>query len=311
MSLDPGALAYPMRRYGMDHERYAWSMLSDRAPIRWPDGRALALWINVSVEHFPLDATGEGVKAHGSMTMPYPDLRHYTLRDYGNRVGIYRVLKALAERRFVASFAINGEVAVRYPALVRRLAATGGEFIAHGWNMDRVHSGAIDPTREATWIDDTLAALVPLAPAPIRGWLSPARSQSAVTPELLKQRGLDWCADWVNDELPYRFETREGPLAMLPLSYELEDRFVIGENLHAESEWADQCCDAADFLLAEAERSGAGRLLSLSLHPWVIGQPHRIRHLERVLDHLDARRDRVWNATPSAILAHAAPAIGA
>lgn len=310
MSLDRTCLEYPMRRHGMDHDRYAWSMLAERTPIRWPDGRPLALWINVSVEHFPLDATGEGVKAHGSMTMPYPDLRHYTLRDYGNRVGIYRVLKALAERGFIASFAVNGEVADRYPALVRRLATTG-EILAHGWNMDRVHSGAIDATREALWIDQTLTALAPFAPAPIRGWLGPARSQSASTPELLKQRGLDWCADWVNDELPYRFETAHGPLAMLPLSWELEDRFVIGENLHAESEWADQCCDAADFLLAEAERTGAGRLLSLSLHPWVIGQPHRIAHLERVLDHLAALRDRLWNAAPSTLLAHAAPAIGA
>jgi peptidoglycan/xylan/chitin deacetylase (PgdA/CDA1 family) len=311
MSLDPSHLAYPMRRHGMDHDRYAWSMLSERTPIRWPDGRALALWINVSVEHFPLDATGEGVKAHGSMTMPYPDLRHYTLRDYGNRVGIYRVLKALAQRGLVASFAVNGEVAIRYPALVRRLAATGGEIVAHGWNMDHVHSGAIDSAREAQWIDQTLAALAPYAPTPIRGWLSPARSQSASTPELLTQRGIDWCADWVNDELPYRFETSAGRLAILPLSWELEDRFVIGENQHAESEWADQCCDAADFLLAEAERSGASRLLSLSLHPWVIGQPHRIRHLERVLDHLVARHGRIWNAAPSAILAHAAPTTGA
>jgi peptidoglycan/xylan/chitin deacetylase (PgdA/CDA1 family) len=310
MSLDRGYLEYPMRRHGMDHERYAWSMLAERAPVHWPGGRPLAVWINVSVEHFPLDATGEGVKAHGSMTMPYPDLRHYTLRDHGNRVGIFRVLKTLAAHGFVASFAVNGEVAVRYPALLRRLAATGGEFLAHGWNMDRVHSGAIDAAREAQWIDDTLAALAPYAPLPITGWLSPARSQSAVTPELLRERGMTWCADWVNDELPYRFETRHGPLAMLPLSYELEDRFVIGENLHAESEWADQCCDAADFLLIEAERTGAGRLLSLSLHPWVIGQPHRIGHLERVLAHLAARRDRIWNAAPSAILAHATPALG-
>jgi peptidoglycan/xylan/chitin deacetylase (PgdA/CDA1 family) len=311
MSLDPSALAYPMRRHGMDHDRYAWSMLSERSPIRWPDGRPLALWINISVEHFPLDATGEGVKAHGSMTMPYPDLRHYTLRDYGNRVGIYRVLKALSGRGLVASFAVNGELAIRYPALVRRLAVAGGEFLAHGWNMDSVHSGAIDPAREAAWIDQTLAALAPYAPTPVRGWLSPARSQSASTPELLKQRGLDWCADWVNDELPYRFNTAQGPLSMLPLSWELEDRFVIGENQHAESEWADQCCDAADFLLAEAERCDAGRLLSLSLHPWVIGQPHRIRHLERVLDHLATRREQLWNAPPSSILAHAAHGIGA
>jgi allantoinase len=307
MSLDPKFLRYSQRRHGMDHDRYAWSMLETRAPIAWTAGRPLALWINVCLEHFPLDAKGEGFKAHGSMTMPYPDLRHYTLRDYGNRVGVHRVLQALADHGLQASFAVNGEVAVRYPSLLRRIAATGAEIIGHGWNMDHVHFGGLDPARERRWIADTLAALSPYAPGGIRGWLSPARSQSPHTPELLRETGLHWCSDWVNDELPYRFETAHGPLATLPLPVELEDRFVIGENLHAESEWADQCIDAADFLHDEARALGAGRLLALNLHPWVIGQPHRIKHLERVLAHLAARRESLWNAMPSALVAHAQP----
>jgi peptidoglycan/xylan/chitin deacetylase (PgdA/CDA1 family) len=307
MSLDAKFLQYPKRRHGMDHDRYTWSMLEDRAPVVWPDGKPLALWVNVSLEHFPLDAKGEGLKAHGSMTMPYPDLRHYTLRDHGNRVGVFRVMEALSAHGFDASFAINGELARRYPALLRRIAATGAEILAHGWNMDCVHHGGLDEARERQWIADTLAALSPHAPGGIRGWLSPARSQSQRTPELLREAGLQWCSDWVNDELPYRFETAHGPLATLPLPMELEDRFVIGENLHAESEWADQCIDAADFLLVEARTLGAGRMLALNLHPWVIGQPHRIKHLERVLAHLAAHRDALWHAMPSAILDHASP----
>jgi len=309
MSLDPKFLQYPQRRHGMDHDRYAWSMLETRAPIAWPDGRPLALWINVCLEHFPLDAKGDGFKAHGSMTMPYPDLRHYTLRDYGNRVGVHRVLQALADHGLQASFAVNGEVAVRYPSLLRRIAATGAEILGHGWNMDHVHFGGLDAARERRWIADTLAALSPYAPGGIRGWLSPARSQSSHTPELLREAGLGWCSDWVNDELPYRFETAHGPLATLPLPLELEDRFVIGENLHAESEWADQCIDAADFLHDEARALGAGRLLALNLHPWVIGQPHRIRHLERVLAHFASMRHALWNAAPSAIASRAHPAL--
>jgi allantoinase len=303
MSLDPKFLHYPKRRHGMDHDRYAWSMLESRAPTIWPEGKPLALWINVCLEHFPLDAKGEGFKAHGSMTMPYPDLRHYTLRDYGNRVGVFRVIEALRAAGFTASFAVNGAVARRYPALMRRIA--GAEILAHGWDMDHVHFGGLDEARERRWIADTLAALTPHAPSGIRGWLSPARSQSQRTPELLREAGIGWCSDWVNDELPYRFETAHGPLATLPLPLELEDRFVIGENLHAESEWADQCIDAADFLLAEARALGAGRMLALNLHPWVIGQPHRIRHLERVLAHLAGMRDALWNVNPSAIVDHA------
>ncbi len=298
------AAADPRRRHGMDHDRYAWSMLAERAPQRWPGDKPLALWINLSLEHFPLDAHGEGFKPHGAMTMPYPDLRHYTLRDYGNRVGVYRVLDALAQADLAASLAVNGELVARYPALAGALRATGWEWIGHGWNMDCMHYGGIDPDREATLVGDSLRLLREASGQPVRGWLSPARSQSLHTPELLREAGVDWCADWINDELPYRFETAHGPLTALPLALELEDRFVIGENLHAESEWADQCIDACEFLLEEARRLGAGRLLSLSLHPWVIGQPHRIGQLERVLTHLAGHRDALWLPTPSQLVDH-------
>jgi len=305
MSLGREFLEYPMRRHGMDHDRYAWSMLAQRAPVRWPGGKPLALWINLSLEHFPLDARGEGFKPHGSMMMPYPDLRHYTLRDYGNRVGVFRVLDALERAGLRASAAVNGELALRYPALLRRLKARTAELVAHGWNMDSVHHGGLDPAREAELVRRTLEALAPWSDGPIRGWLSPARSQSQRTPELLRQAGLEWFGDWVNDELPYEFATDNGALTALPLSLELEDRFIVGENLHAESEYADQAIDACEFLLEEAQRTGHGRLLALNIHPWVMGQPHRIGHLERVFSHLAGRTESIWNAAPSDIVAAA------
>ena len=305
MSLDPKFLQYDKLRHGMDHARYQWSMLERREPIEWPNGAPLALWINVCVEHFPLNPQGAGFRAPGNMSMPYPDLRHYTLRDYGNRVGIFRILEALDRYRLQASFAINGELAERYPYLVRRLAETGAELLAHGWNMDCAHSSDVDEASERRWIADTLAVLGGFSNEPIRGWLGPARSQSQRTPELLAEAGLTWTADWVNDDLPYRFQTQAGALVNLPLSLELEDRWIIGDNLHSETEYADQLMDATDFLLAEAQERG-GRLLALNLHPWVIGQPHRIGQLERVLQHLRQFQDQLWLARPSEIIGVAA-----
>ncbi|MFT4256942.1 MAG: polysaccharide deacetylase family protein [Pseudoxanthomonas sp.] len=302
MSLDRSFLEYPHLRHGMDHDRYDWSMLAQRRAVRWPGDKPLALWINLSLEHFPLNPKGEGFKPHGAMTMPYPDLRHYTLRDYGNRVGVFRVLDALEEHGLQASAAVNGELAQRYPSLLRRLKARTVELLAHGWNMDSMHHGGMTPEREADCIARTLAALSPWSDAPIRGWLSPAHSQSENTPELLKAAGIEWFGDWINDELPYPFRTANGPLTALPLPLELEDRFIIGENLHAEPEYADQIIDACEFLLQEAQREGAGRLLAINLHPWVIGQPHRIKHLERVFAHLAARSALIWNAAPSDIV---------
>ena len=305
MSMERSYLEYPKRHHGMDQDRYPWSMLADRAPVIWPHHKPLALWLNLSLEHFPLDARGEGFKAPGNMTMPYPDLRHYTLRDYGNRVGVFRVLDALKKRDLQASLAVNGELAIRCPALLRRLHATGFEILGHGWNMDSIHYGGLDPARERGWIERSLAALTPHASQPIRGWLSPAHSQSESTPELLRAAGIDWCADWVNDELPYAFNTGAGAMSIMPLSLELEDRFIVGENLHAESEYADQIIDACDCLLEEASRTGHGRMLALNIHPWVMGQPHRIKHLERVFDHFAAHAEELWNAAPSDILAAA------
>src|SRR5690606_10112244 len=185
MSLDRSFLEYPQLRHGMDHDRYAWSMLAQRAPVRWPGDRPLALWINLALEHFPLNPKGEGFKPHGAMVMPYPDLRHYTLRDYGNRVGVFRVLDALEKYGLRASTAVNGELAERYPALLRRLRARSAELVAHGWNMDSVHHGGLSPEREGDYIQRARDALPPYAEGPLRGCLSPARTPSENTPELL------------------------------------------------------------------------------------------------------------------------------
>jgi len=300
MSLDPGHLEYPMRRYGMDHERYDWSMLAQRTPVQWPDGNVLALWVNVSLQHFPLDQRSVPFAPPGGMSMPYPDLRHYSLRDYGNRIGVYRVLRALDRFGLRASFAINAQLADIAPALLQRIAARDDEVIAHGWNMDALHYGGMDSATERELVARSVDRLRDATGQPVRGWLSPARNESEHTPELIAAHGIDYLCDWVNDDLPYPFRTAEGELTALPLSTELEDRFVIANNLHSEASWAEQVSDACDLLLDEARRQG-GRLLALSVHPWLLGQPHRIGYFEAVLDNL-SHRPGIWNAAPGAIV---------
>jgi len=300
MALAQAHLDYPHRRYGMDHDRYGWSMLTDRPPVRWPGAKPLAVWINVSLQHFPMSPSAS-LKLAGSMTMPYPDLRHFTLRDYGNRAGIYRMLRALDLHGLKASFAVNAELAQRYPSLLATLVARGDELLGHSWSMDTPHAGGLDPEAEAALVQRSLACLRERSGQLIRGWLSPGKLQSPHTPELLKAAGIDYFCDWVNDELPYRFHTANGDLWNLPLATEIEDRFVVMDNLHAEASWAEQVIDAFEMLLAEARQEQGGRLLSLSLHPWVMGQPHRIKHLETVLAHIAASSE-VWQAAPGQII---------
>ncbi|MEM1412241.1 MAG: polysaccharide deacetylase family protein [Pseudomonadota bacterium] len=301
MSLDKSYFDYPHRSYGMDHDLYDWSMLTDRKPVRWPDDKPVALWVNVSLQTFPLNQRGKPFPPPGGMTTSYPDLRHYTLRDYGNRVGVFRVFQALDTAGVQASCAMNARLAEKAPYLLERVVERGHELLGHGWDMDSPHFGGLDPQEEAEIIARSLGVLREASGQPVRGWLSPGKSQSGNTPGLLVEHGIEFMADWINDELPYVFRTPRGEITALPLSTELDDRFVIMANGHSETEYAEQLMDAFDFLLAEAREEG-GRLLALNVHPWMLGQPHRIGALERVLEHIMGSA-AVWNAPPSAIRA--------
>ena len=300
MALDDRFLEYPHRQYGMDHDRYDWSMLAQRAPVTWPDGKRLALWVNVCLQFFPLNQRGKPFAPPGGMSMPYPDLRHFTLRDYGNRVGIFRCLQALDRYGATPTFAVNTRLAERLPYLMSLLRERGDEISCHGWHMDALHYGGQDPQEEATLVAEALDRLRQIIGQPVTGWLSPARNESPQTPELLAANGVTWLADWVNDDMPYRFRTQNGPLWAMPLSNELEDRFVIVNNGHSEDSWVEQIVDACDLLIKESE-TGGGRILSLNIHPWLLGQPHRIARLEAVLDNVMSR-ETVWSASAGEIL---------
>lgn len=292
-------LDYPNRHYGNDHDRYEWSMLTDRAPLTWPGGEMLALFVVVPLQFFPLNPTGKPVKVAGNMTMPYPDLRHYTLRDYGNRVGIHRVLKALATSNVTPTFAVNTRLFEREPLLRELIAGRGNEVMGHSWSMDTAHAGGLEESEERELVQRSLSRLRELTGQPVRGWLSPGKLNSPNTPDLIAAEGIEYFCDWVNDELPYRWNTASGELWSMPLATEISDTFTLVDNLHSEESWADQVCDAADLLLAESREQG-GRILTLTLTPWLVGQPHRIKHVERVLQHVSSL-DGVWSASGSEI----------
>jgi allantoinase len=274
-------------------------MLSERSPIAWPNGAKLALWINVGMQFYPLDQQSKPFAVPGGMTMPYPDLRHFSLRDYGNRVGIFRFLKAFDKYGINATFAFNTQLAERAPYLLQRIVDRGDEIICHGWNMDSLHYGGMDRDEEGALIERSLDRLRELSGQSVSGWISPARNESENTPELLAANGVSYFCDWVNDDMPYRFNTDNGSLIAMPLSNELEDRFVLMNNLHSEQSWLEQVCDACDYLLQEADTQG-GRILALNLHPWMLGQPHRIGKLEEALRYI-TEREGVWSAYGSDI----------
>ncbi|MGQ0655160.1 MAG: polysaccharide deacetylase family protein [Betaproteobacteria bacterium] len=286
-------LDYPRRKYGMDHDRYEWSMLPRRKPVEWPHKARVALWITVALEWFPLDQKGQPFKPIGSLQTAYPDLRHYTLRDYGNRVGIFRVLKALDEHGIRASAAVNAAVAVRYPSLIEKVRENRWEIIGHGLDMDHLHYEGM--TGEAELIHKALSIL-----GTPKGWLSPAKSESSRTPDLLADAGIEYLCDWVNDDMPYAFRAGGSTLYAMPHSNDIDEATILIGMHHDEDEFRQQVTDQFDLLYEESARQG-GRIMSLALHPWAIGQPYRIGALEKALAHI-MRHPGVWPATGSEIL---------
>lgn len=298
MSLDPAYLDYPRRRRGYDHDLYPWSALKDRPPVTWPGGAPIAVWICVGAEVFPLIPADTPFRAPGHMQTPYPDYRHYTARDYGNRVGIYRLLDAFAAAGARVSVAANSALARHAPPLLADIVAAGHEIIAHSTNMNGTIDSSLPEDEERLLIAQSLDELEAATGTRPAGWLSIARSQSWRTPDLLKAAGVDYCCDWVNDELPWRFANG---LINLPLNHDLSDRQVIAVQQNSAESYAGQLLDAFDFLGREGRACGGGRMLPIHLTPYISGLPYRVGAIEALLAGLVERG--AWFASGGEIVA--------
>lgn len=300
MSLPENYLSYPQRHHGMDHERYTWSDLFEREPVHWPDKARVALWVMPILQWFPLDMTAKPFRAPGGLTMPFPDFRHYTNRDYGNRVGIYRILQLLDDLKIPASVALNAAIAERYPSLIRELLSHDVEIVAHGQDMGRVHHSGLSREDENALIRNALETLRAATGQSVSGWLSPGRAQSTNTPDLLASNSVRYSCDWANDDMPYAMKVSQGTHYAMPMSYETDDRMVALDFHQNEIEWLQQIKDRFDVLYRESEQYG-GRIISLPLHAWVAGVPYRIGRVREALEYM-LSHGGVWAARGSDIL---------
>jgi allantoinase len=297
MTLDPAYLTYPKRGEGYDHDLYPWSAIHTRKPVAWPGKSQVAVWVCVSLEWFPITPSDTPFRAPGHMQTAYPDYRHYTARDYGSRVGIYRLLDCFAKAGVAASFATNSAIAERYPELIRDIVSAGHEIIAHSTDMNGTIATGLAIEDERALITRSLDTLEAATGARPSGWLSIARSQSWNTADLLRESGVRYCCDWVNDELPYRFNNG---LINLPLNHELSDRQIITVQQQSVDSYAQSVIDAVDWLVAEAKRLG-GRMLPLHITPYIMGLPYRIDIFDHLIETIAARPE-AWFATGEEIV---------
>jgi allantoinase len=292
-------LAYRHRRRGLDHQWFGHEPIFRRAPLAWPGGKPVALWISVAVEFFPLDAPSQPFRPLGALDQGYPDFWSYSNRDYGNRIGIYRIMRVLDDLGLRATAAVNAAVARRLPRLIAEIVRRDWEIAAHGFDMGRVHHGALAVGDERAMIEEVRDTLTQASGLAVAGWHSPGRGESTNTVQLLCENGFEYVADWANDDLPYMMKADARTICAMPLTHELADRVLLVHHNRTVEDYERQVLEALRVLETEAERYG-GRILSLSLSPWVIGYPHRIAALERILAGV-MKSDTVWPATGIAI----------
>ena len=283
------------------HDRYDYSPLRGRPDYSWPGSRRLAVYFALNLEHF---AYGEGLGAELSPGGPQPDILNFAWRDYGNRVGAWYMLDAFDALKLPMAALVNSAMYDYAPQLVAACRARGDEIVGHGrTNTER--QGILKEAEERALIAHATERLAREEGRAPEGWLGPWISHSHVTPDLLAEQGYRYLLDWCMDDQPIWFDCRGGKKIMaVPYPQEINDIPAIVARKENASDFADMIVDQFDEMRElSAERP---LVMGVALHAYIVGQPHRLRHLKRALKHIAQHRDAIWLTTPGAIARHCA-----
>jgi peptidoglycan/xylan/chitin deacetylase (PgdA/CDA1 family) len=275
----------------LPHERFDYSPIAARKPWKLPKGARIAVWTIVNVEEWDIEKPMPRqylTAPQGVVTIP--DVPNWAWHDYGMRVGFWRLYEALQKRKIRATTSINANVCRSYPPVAQAMLDAGWEFMGHGVRQGAMH---VQPDPRAT-IRESIGLIREFTGKAPRGWMGPGLSETWETPELLKEEGIEYLADWVNDDQPYEIRTSAGPLVSVPYTLELNDIPMMVIQHHGSSEWLQRCKDQFDRLYAEGARNP--RVMAIAVHPYNSGVPHRIKYFEAVYDYMRRKRG-VWFAT--------------
>jgi len=284
------------------HDRYPYSAITTRPTYTWPDGRKLAVYIGLNIEHF---AFGAGLGHAMTVEGPPPDPRTFAWRDYGNRVGVWRIFDVLDELGLPAAHLVNTAIFDYAPGIASAIRARGDEFIGHGrTNAER--QGQLWEEDEARLIGHVRDEIERHGGRRPRGWMGPWMSQSYVTPDLLKEAGFAFLLDWPADDQPIWMTTRSGPLMSVPYPLEINDSPQLLVRRHTAVEFENMIIEQFEEMLAQSEQQPL--VCGISLHTMVVGHPYRLRALRRALQHIvnHPSRDKVWFTRPGEIYDHCA-----
>ena len=280
------------------HARYAYSNITKRPEYAWPGGKRLAVYVALNIEAFSF-GSGKGA----AIAPPEQAASHsiFSWRDYGNRVGIWRAFELFDELDIPIEAQMNTAIYEMAPDIPEKLRARGDEILGHGeTNSDE--QGHLRESEERALIERVTAAIALREGKPPVGWMSPWLSNSGVTPDLLQEAGYRYFMDWTMDDQPVWLKTRAGRILAMPYPIEVNDNRAIVWYRHTSEEFADLIVDQFDEMLAQSRRQAL--VCPISLHPFIIGRPYRIRHLRRALQHILQHRNEIWLTRPRDICAH-------
>lgn len=276
---------------GWWRDRTFYSPVIERPAVRWPHGERVAVWVAPNVEHY------EYIPSTGDQSGQFPNVQHYSLRDYGNRVGFWRMTAVLDDFPIRPTVSLNLAVLDLYPEIRDAMCSRGWSFMSHGFYNSQNIAGAT-AEEERRLLREWAALLKRHTGQALKGQLGPALTTTYETPDLMAESGLIYLADWVLDDQPVPVRTRSGRLVAVPYSYELNDLTQLSRGGdYIERNWRRQF----DVLWEEGEHSG--RVMCLPIHPFVIAQPHMVAHLRNIL-HYITDHDGVWMATAEEIAEH-------
>ena len=278
------------------HGRYGYSAISRRADYDWPDGRRLAVYIGFNVEHFDF---GAGLGASLAPKGSEPDVLNFSWRDYGNRVGVWRCLELFESLKLPVGALINTALYDYCPEVVDAFVKRGDELIGHG-HTNSQRQGELAEAEEKELLRYCRERIRKESGVTPSGWLSPWISESLVTPDLLAETGYRYTLNWCHDDQPVLFQTRTQPLWSIPYPQELNDIPMIIARQMDGRDFADMIVDNFDEMLEQSKQQHL--VMGIALHPYIVGQPYRLRHLRRALKHI-AKAKRAWITTPGKICA--------
>lgn len=280
----------------MDNPFYDYSPIVDRPAITWPNGARIAFYLGLNVEHYEIDKPSTSITPATAGLNPDP--LNYGWRDYGPRVGIWRLMELMDGFGLRASVLLNSDVCERNPRIIEEGNKRNWVWLAHG-NNNSTFPAVLSAEDERAMLTDMVETITRHTGRQPKGWMGPALNASYQTLDVLAELGLTYSLDFCADDQPFPMHVKSGRMITVPYSIELNDISLFVTHSYSGPEFEQMIVDQFEVLHRESEASG--RVMAIAIHPFVVGQPFRAKYLARALDRVLSEHSDIWLATTDEI----------